>query len=377
MTHDPAASVATASPDLGEDDDFGAAVRPSVAGPATRGGPFLIAGAAALLGLGAFMVLTHQRSSAAPDHGVAAPAGPAPISAAPPPDLAAFEASARAARLAVPAPPAASERLAPFSLATPAPILAATPTAPNADHLRAPTLVVDFSLSEPRAAAAPAPSTPSTKSAPNALNADEQFAERVGSGETDTARATPMADPQAMIAQGVVIPAVLETAMNSDLPGFARAVVSRDVRSFDGSRVLIPRGSRAIGQYRSAVAQGQSRVFVIWTRLQRPDGATIQIASPATDPLGRAGLEGQVDRHFFQQFGGSILLSVIDGAVAGLSDHSGAQVVIGSAQDATALGAGALRPATLSPTIRTPQGAPIRIFVARDLDFSAVPDHRP
>ena len=61
----------------------------------------------------------------------------------------------------------------------------------------------------------------------------------------------------------------------SDLPGFTRAVVSRDVMSFDGKTVLIPRGSRLIGQYKSGVAMGASRVFVIWTRVIRPDGVAL------------------------------------------------------------------------------------------------------
>ena len=148
-------------------------------------------------------------------------------------------------------------------------------------------------------------------------------------------------------------------------------MVSRDVRSFDGSTVLIPRGSRVIGQYRSGLAQGQSRAFVIWTRILRPDGASIQIASSGADALGRAGMDGQVDRHFFQRFGGAILLSVVNGAVAGLSERASTQIVIGSSQDAASLGALA-QPANISPTIKVPQGSPIRIFVARDLDFSPV-----
>ncbi|MGQ4828530.1 TrbI/VirB10 family protein, partial [Enterococcus faecalis] len=79
---------------------------------------------------------------------------------------------------------------------------------------------------------------------------------------------------------------------NSDLPGFVRAVVSRDVTGFDGNRVLIPAGSRLIGQYRSGLAAGQSRAFVIWTRMIRPDGVSVALGSPVTDTLGRAGLGG-------------------------------------------------------------------------------------
>ena len=80
-----------------------------------------------------------------------------------------------------------------------------------------------------------------------------------------------------MIPQGAIIGAVMETALNSDLPGYARAVVSKDVLSFDGSTVLIPAGSRVIGEYNSGVAQGASRIFIVWSRLIRPDGVSIAL----------------------------------------------------------------------------------------------------
>jgi type IV secretion system protein VirB10 len=83
---------------------------------------------------------------------------------------------------------------------------------------------------------------------------------------------------------------VLETAIDSDLPGYVRAVVSQDVRSFDGARVLIPRSSRLIGQYKSGVASGQTRAYVVWSRLIRPDGVSVALASPAIDDAGRTGL---------------------------------------------------------------------------------------
>ena len=88
--------------------------------------------------------------------------------------------------------------------------------------------------------------------------------------------------------QGTLIPAVLETAIDTDLPGYVRAVVSRDVRSFDGSKVLIPRSSRLIGQYKSGLADGQTRAYVIWSRLIRPDGVSVALGSPAVDFSGRS-----------------------------------------------------------------------------------------
>lgn len=204
------------------------------------------------------------------------------------------------------------------------------------------------------------------------LNESEEFAERVGDQAPARARATTLRNLSALAPQGTIIPGVLETAINSDLPGFTRAVVSRDVLSFDGKAVLIPRGSRLIGQYKSAVALGQSRAFIIWTRVIRPDGVSIQIASPGTDALGRGGLEGDVDRHFFRRFSGSILLSVLSAGVASLGDTPSTQISIGSPGAAAGLASSAVQGEKISPTIKVPQGEAIRIFVSRDLDFSGV-----
>ncbi|MEO6248164.1 MAG: TrbI/VirB10 family protein [Sphingomicrobium sp.] len=206
------------------------------------------------------------------------------------------------------------------------------------------------------------------------LNDSERFAQRVGGEEVEVARARQMVGLDRMVPQGAVMGAVMETALNSDQPGFARAMVQRDVFSFDGSAVLIPAGSRVIGQYKSGVAQGASRVFVLWTRLIRPDGVSIDLASPATDDLGRGGLGGKVNRHFFQRFGGAILTSVFSGAInaAAAAASGGSTILVGSAGQASSLASEASRGGDIPPTITTRQGAPVRIFVARDLDFSLV-----
>ena len=177
-----------------------------------------------------------------------------------------------------------------------------------------------------------------------------------------------------LIPQGTMIAAAMETALNSDLPGFARAIVQRDVLSFEGGEVLIPAGSRVIGQYESGVAQGASRVFIVWTRLMRPDGVTIALASPAVDQLGRAGVKGKVNRHFLQRFGGSILLSVLSGGSSALTAAvtQGSSVVVSSPVQASGLAEQAAKDFDIPPTIKTPQGAAVRIFVARDLDFTRV-----
>lgn len=255
------------------------------------------------------------------------------------------------------------------------------------ERLRAPALVVDFAQADVprqpgssgsdsggRTVAIAAPGVAVGQANDSSRSETDRFASRVGSEEVEVARATRMAGLDRMIPQGAIIGAVMETALNSDLPGYARAVTQRDVYSFDGSAILIPAGSRLIGQYKSGVAQGGSRVFVLWTRLIRADGVSIELASPAVDDLGRGGLGGKVNRHFFQRFGGAILTSVISGGIsaAAAALSGGSTIIVGSAGQATSLAGQAAQSSDIPPTITTRQGAAVRVFVARDLDFSQV-----
>lgn len=280
------------------------------------------------------------------------PASPPPAASPPPP---------------LPPPPPQPVVRVPEYLDPPAPPPPPPPAPgsqrPNSDvtqRLRSPALVVDLGVAAPAPAEAPAGVPPAATGAGN-----DAFAAQVGAADVPGARAGAIRNPRTTVPQGAMIAAVLETAINSDLPGFVRAVVSRDVRGFDGQAVLIPRGSRLIGQYRSEVALGQSRALVIWTRLIRPDGVTIQLASPGTDPLGRAGLSGEVDRHTLQRYGPGLLTTILSAAV---SDRGSNQIVIGTAQAAGQ----ALQPEPIKPTVTVRQGAAIQVFVARDLDFGTV-----
>lgn len=248
-------------------------------------------------------------------------------------------------------------------------------------RLRAPTLIVDLAQLSPSAGGQPPPGlpggpAPSTAPAQNAgLSKAEGFSARVGAERVEVSQAQQMTGLDRLVPQGAIIGAVMETALNSDLPGFARAIVQRDVSSFDGTAVLIPAGSRIIGQYQSGVAKGASRVFIIWTRLIRPDGVSVTLASPAIDEIGRGGVPGKVNRHFLQRYGGAILLSVLTGGLnvaAASVSGGGGTVVVGTAGEASALATQAAADLDIPPTITTPQGALVRIFVAQDLDFSAV-----
>jgi len=279
------------------------------------------------------------------------------------------------------APPPVVQPVAPAPLLPSANTAPATPPDPQENHWKAPAVVVDLS-DAPQAAVAPtfrlaqAGAPVATGPAPaDGPSAEERFAARVAGAANDTARARQMRDISRVVPQGFVIPAVLETAIDSDLPGSVRAVVSRDVRGFDGAQVLIPRGSHLIGQYKSAAAIGQTRAFVVWSRIITPEGVSIDVGSPATDRLGRGGLEGKADTHFFQRFGSAILLSVISGGIEALSRNGGNNnaLIIGSPTQAQNVAAIALQKQIDIPTtIRVAQGAAVQVSVARDLDFSGV-----
>lgn len=251
----------------------------------------------------------------------------------------------------------------------PAPILARAPdSVPGiaANPYASPVSIYDASAAPGTAVAAPpAAVAVGGDGAASGFTAGsaQAFASSIGGVGGAPVQATPMTNPSTTVTQGTLIPAILETAINTDVPGYVRAVVSQDVRSFDGKRVLVPRSSRLIGQYQSGVQQGQKRAYVIWTRLIRPDGASVNIASPAVAFDGTTGLEGKVNSHFFKRFGSAFLLSAIGGL--GAIASGGTSVILGGAQAATP-------DADISPTIRVKMGEPIRVFVGRDLDFSTV-----
>ena len=123
---------------------------------------------------------------------------------------------------------------------------------------------------------------------------------------------------------GSIIPGVMISGINSDLPGQIVAQVSQNVRDTrTGQHILIPQGSRLIGTYDSQVAMGQERVMVAWHRIQFPDSSTLELGNMGgVDPAGYAGFTDQVNNHYWRIFGNATLLSMI-GAGAQLSQAEG------------------------------------------------------
>lgn len=200
---------------------------------------------------------------------------------------------------------------------------------------------------------------PSPEDAAQALDAGERVL------------AARLANPSLTVPKGTVIPAVLESALDSTRSGAIRALVSRDMMGFDGTRVLIPRGSRLYGEYGADLNYGQNRALIRWTRLLRPDGVVINLDSPAADPLGRAGVKGRVNTHFLARFGEAILHSVLDIGV-GLATRSVTDDAVILALPGSTQNVAGRQPSQVRPTLTVRQGTSVSVFVARDLDFSSV-----
>ena len=240
----------------------------------------------------------------------------------------------------------------------PAPPAPALPTLPPARIATEPGLVIDNT--------APAAAAAQSAGAANGAGPGGQAGQSSGVAGA-RASAGVLANRATTVPQGTLIPAVLETALDSTRPGLARAIVSRDIRGFDGSRILVPRGSRLIGEYGSQIEGGQNRMLVNWIRLIRPDGATVAIGSPAADTLGRGGIRASVNSHFFERFAGAILQSALDVGVnlASRSVDSSVLILPGTQSFRP-------QPTQIRPTLRVKAATSISIFVARDLDFTSV-----
>jgi type IV secretion system protein VirB10 len=191
--------------------------------------------------------------------------------------------------------------------------------------------------------------------------------------------ATKLADLTYMITKGAFMDCVLETKLDSSVPGMTSCVLSRPMYSANRKMVLLDAGSKVVGQYAGGLKQGQVRIFVLWTRIETPKGVIINLDSPGTDALGASGLDGHVDTRFWERFGGAIMLSLLDDAFAVASARSqdrdsNTTINLGNTQAASQnMATEALKSSiNIPPVLRKNHGDQINIFVARDLDFRSV-----
>ena len=178
-----------------------------------------------------------------------------------------------------------------------------------------------------------------------------------------------------LLPKGAFIDCTLETAIDSTLPGLTTCVTATDTYGSDGQVVLLERGTKLIGETRGQVQQGAARVYVMWTEARTPTGVAVPLESPGTDELGRAGLPGVANRHFWERFGAALLISLIDGGVQA-AVQSGSRsngTIIYTPTGSHDIMTEVLRSTVnIPPTVVKPQGDRVQALVAHDVDFRAV-----
>jgi len=191
---------------------------------------------------------------------------------------------------------------------------------------------------------------------------------------TPAVRARVLPTQRFLLPKGAFIDCTLETAVNSSLPGMTTCVTATDTFGADGNIVLLERGTKLVGETRGEVSQGSPRLFVLWTEARTPTGVVVPLSSPGTDELGRSGLSGTIDRHWWLRFGTAILITVIDGAIQGVTEshNSGGTIVLNPAASGDVATEALRGTLNIPPTIEKAQGDRIEILVARDVDFRSV-----
>lgn len=187
-------------------------------------------------------------------------------------------------------------------------------------------------------------------------------------------------DTSFVLAKGTHIQCALETRIITTQPGFTRCQTVQDIYSADGKVLLLERGSKITGEQTAALVQGQARVFALWNEVETPQGVKVALASPGSGALGEGGHAARVNYHFWQRFGGAIMISLISDLSNNLnnrqkstSDNNNTVTYENSTTAAQEMATEALKNSiNIPPTGTVNQGSLINIMVARDVDFNSV-----
>ena len=221
-----------------------------------------------------------------------------------------------------------------------------------------------------------------------------QYAALMGQGQAPVApreppdgvtSAKPLYNPNTLLLRGTYIRCVLESRVITDVPGYTSCVVTEPVYSVNGKRLLLPRGSKVMGSYNSDAIIGE-RAAIVWDRITTPTGMDVNMRSPGTDMLGSAGNPGHYSAHWAQRISSALLISLLSDAFKYAGAKNGPQetaVVNGAiyqnpyesntARTMERLANMALdRNMARPPTVTINQGTILNVYVARDVDFSAV-----
>jgi type IV secretion system protein VirB10 len=272
--------------------------------------------------------------------------------------------------------------VSPTPYATPQQYGAPQREGPTDRRLSGPAFARDSALPATPTTVSDAPETDATALPANGAALNELANTRDGGltallrpGAMPAARAQTLPTQRLLLPKGAFIDCTLETAIDSTLPGMTTCVTATDTFGADGKVVLLERGSKLVGETRGEVQNGAARVFVVWTEARSPTGVLVPLDSPGTDELGRSGLPGQVNRHFWDRFGAAILISVLDGAMQAAvqsSSRGGGTVIFSPSASQNVLTDVLKGTINTAPTVVKHQGDRIQILVARDLDFRPV-----
>ncbi|MES3022784.1 MAG: TrbI/VirB10 family protein [Pseudomonadota bacterium] len=222
------------------------------------------------------------------------------------------------------------------------------------------------------------PDKPATlQSAQVALSGQTALSGMLVSTSAAGTSASRIANQHMTLIKGTSITCSLDTAIQTDQMGLTTCLTDYPVYSMDGKVVLLERGTKIDGEYSRAMARGMKSIFILWTRAVTPTGVVVDLASPGTDPLGRAGLAGEVDTKFWERYGGALMFSVLqDGVAIATARGSGGntQINLGNTQATGTTAAGEIlrQNSDIMPSMSMPQGTRVGITSARDLDFSGV-----
>jgi type IV secretion system protein VirB10 len=257
------------------------------------------------------------------------------------------------------------------------------------DPAQTAALVQNLVAQSTRSAAGPAGGPPGGMLAGNMPGVPASPPGSVGSeltpSSTPMVTAAMLGDRNMILPKGRSIDCGMSMRLVSDLPGLASCVLSQNVYSDNGKVLLLERGSEAVGEYGAAMAQGQRRIFVLWSRIKTPSGVVINLNSPGADELGTTGLPGIVNNHWWERLGAAFLLSIVEDAIAyetAKTSNSGGAGGVAVYQNTSQTGnnmAEKVLESTINikPTLYKNQGDRSTIYVARDLDFSSVYALRP
>lgn len=217
---------------------------------------------------------------------------------------------------------------------------------------------------------------------------------------TPSTSATINRNPSMTLAKGTLPDCTLLTAILTDQPGFLKCILSAPVMSMDGKVVLMEAGTTMEGEYTQGLQAGQKTIFTLWSRAVTPHFVSVQLNSPGTDALGRAGTSGYVDNKWFERFAGAVFFSLFEdakqiyiarddarasrsnGNSSGDTYNIGTQGTLSQLSNTNSTTKSIVEEmlkqgSQVRPSLYKNQGEVIKIFVARDVDFSTVYELRP